>query len=164
MWRNFSTWQFIIWKNFSTWQIFSPQAPLVVLVTNITYAKIQITTHHAVLLKYGKLTFIFCLRKVKEQQRFFQFDEKKLYPIIESLKPKVLSSWSRYYKRETISVHSWVNTCEPSWRRCSKKIKNNSRFFGEKLGMLVVSGVPEDWAGSCGQMRVVRLPQRQNQR
>ena len=70
---------------------FSPQALLVVLVTNIRCVKIQTTTHHAVLLKYGKLTFIFCLRKVKEGQRFVQFDEKKLYPIIESLEPKVLS-------------------------------------------------------------------------
>ena len=37
MWRNFSTLQSVIWKNFSSWQIFSPQAPLVVLVTNIRY-------------------------------------------------------------------------------------------------------------------------------
>ena len=37
MWRNFSTWQSVIWKNFFTWQIFSPQALLVMLVTNIRY-------------------------------------------------------------------------------------------------------------------------------
>ena len=38
MWRNFSTWQFVIWKIFSTWQIFSPQPPVVMRVTNIRYA------------------------------------------------------------------------------------------------------------------------------
>ena len=37
MWRNFSTWQSVIWKHFFTWRIFSPQALLVVLVTNIRY-------------------------------------------------------------------------------------------------------------------------------
>ena len=48
MWKHFFNWQFVMWRisphlslpsgeNFSTWQIFSPQAPLVVPVTNMRY-------------------------------------------------------------------------------------------------------------------------------
>ena len=77
------------------------------------------------------------------------------YPIIKSPQAKVVSWW-RDEKRKTISGHSLVvthsGTCIQAEGRTTQKIQF---FLLQKLGLLVVTWVPEDWAGSSGQMRVV---------
>ena len=75
----FSTWQSVIWKNFSTWQIFSPQAPLVVLVTNMRYV---IDSPLIAYLVLGISTHVHCA---------------KFYPTM-CIKSKLLKHWKVMFK------------------------------------------------------------------
>ena len=86
MWRNFSTWQSVIWKNFSPRQICSPQAPLVVLVTNIRYGNMG---HKVIFVKRfydslkcpGSLEFVRVIQKVSWLSKVFfryQLDSRSI--------------------------------------------------------------------------------------